>query len=287
VRGSSGQLILDFTSNLPLTNRFDIINFSTDGTTGPPKTQGEEVTGDLVQNSFPAKHTRVKANTFFTELALPFVAYGDFIEFTINVSETKALNGRPPDEFSLFLLDSLGRSLAARANPDGKPDMSITVTGVRGGQLKLLTDPVVAGGSSVGPGPDDQPDSNNSTEESTSVLFPRPIMAPAPEVAFNVTPAFTQDNPALLQEAQTFVGNLTEFCNRRCAANKAICTGGAFGLAVDETTFYSFDDVGNLMAQVALVDSGQNPQKEGAFGGARVVGVLKDSVLTVLRISVF
>src|SRR5882762_10535973 len=111
LRGSSGKLIFDITSNRPLTNRLDVVNFITDGTTNLPETQGDLITGDLVQASRRARFTRIKANGFFTELSLPFVNFGDYVSFAINVSETRTLPGTPPDEFSLFLIGSEGEHL--------------------------------------------------------------------------------------------------------------------------------------------------------------------------------
>jgi Flp pilus assembly protein TadD len=99
-----------------------------------------------------------------------------------------------------------------------------------------------------------------------------------------VTAGWTPDDPSLFQNAQIYEGDLTEFCNRRCKGEK-ICTGGAFGIAMKDGSFYSFDDAGNLKAQVALVESGQNPLVEGQWGRAKIVGVLQDSVITVRQVS--
>lgn len=136
MRGSAGTLVFDITSNTPMTNRFDVINFSTDGTIGPPQTQGEFILGDLIQDySLPAAFTRINADKFFTELALPFISLGDHISFTINVSETAPHDGRPPDEFSLYFLGLDGRTLATGLTSN--PYMSITITGERGGLLTV------------------------------------------------------------------------------------------------------------------------------------------------------
>jgi len=272
VKGTSGKLIFDITSNFPLTNRVDVINFSTDGTIGMPQTQGGVVSGDLIQHLNPAKFTRLKANSFFNELSLPFIAFGDQVNFTINVSETGPHDGNPPDEFSVSLLDKNGRSLGTTSQ-DWKPDLAVTITGERGGALDVSWQ----GRRPRTPGRMPDVISNRGLN----------IGLRNPAVIFTVTPAWTPDDPALYQNAKILEGTLTEFCNRRCANLETICTGGAFGLVADDNTFYPFDDLGNLRAQVALVDIGQNPLKEGQFGRAKVVGIVKNSILTVREISVF
>lgn len=258
VRGSAGKLIFDITSNRPLTNRVDVINFTTDGSTDLPESQGELVTGDLVQHSMPAKLTRIKGNTFFTELALPFVTFGDFITFTLNVSETGPSDGRAPDEFALFLAGKDGQPLASAR--EGQPELAITITGERGGLLEVA-----------------KARRATAAEVDAAGTLER-------RAAVTVEAGWTPEDPSLFANAQVFEGDLTEFCNRRCKGEK-ICTGGAFGLAMKDDSFYPFDDTGNLMAQVALVESGQNPLVEGQWGHAKVVGVLKDSVLTIREIS--
>jgi len=272
VRGNRGTLVFDITSNYPLTNRFDLINFSTDGITGLPQTQGEFTTGDIIQGLNPARFTRIKANSFFTELALPFIEFGDSISFTMNVSETAAVDGRPPDEVSLYLLDQQGRALGTAHGRDGKPNLSIPITGERGGKLEI---------SSPGPGRGREPLSN-------TIEVPAIVGAPRTKVPFDVTAGWTADDPALDRNAKTFEGDLTEYCRRRCKGEK-ICTGGAFGIAVNEDVFYAFDDVGNLKAQVLLVEGGKNPLIEGQWGRAKVVGILDPDtqVLTVRSISLF
>ena len=265
IHGSSGKLVFDITTNTPLTNRFDVVNFSTDGTIGLPETQGELVAGDLIQNVRPAKFTRIKANTFFTELVLPFTAFGDEISFTLNLSETAALDQRPPDQLSLYLLDSEGRTMAGNG-VSGDPNIVITVTGQRGGRLQVF---------------DRSKDTGRS--EAEDMMAPN---RPQEPVRISVTPAWTPDDPTLFQNATAFVGTLQEFCNRRCAG-EAVCTGGAFGLSIDDNTFYAFDDVSNLKAQVALVGNGENPLKEGQFGRAKVVGILSNSVLTIRDIVLY
>jgi hypothetical protein len=272
VRGSSGMLVFDMTSNMPMTNRFDVTNFSTDGAIGPPETQGEFILGDLVQDSLPAAFTRINADTFFTELALPFITFGDRINFTINVSETAPQRGRPPDEFSLYFLGHDGRWGAT-----GSPSMSITITGERGGLLAISPEaPAIAIVETEERSDQTRPDENVP-------LYRRP-QAP---VTLTVTPAWTPVDPTFFQHAKTFEGTLTEFCHRRCAEDVAVCTGGAFGLDVDDNTFYTFDDVSNLKAQVALVYDGKNPLTEGEFGHAKVRGIVNNSVLTVQTITLF
>jgi len=267
LRGSAGKLVFDITSNYPLTNRVDVINFTTDGTTGLPETQGDLVTGDLIQGSNPARITRIKANGFYTELALPFTAFGDIISFGLNASETGPSGDRPPDKFSVYVLGADGRVLGGtRSARDGAPNLSITITGARGGVLETAKAERAA---ALNEQFDDQ---EAAVTRST--------------VRFNVTSDSTADDPALLQNSQIYEGDLTEYCNRRCKGEKA-CTGGAFAIAIKDDSFYAFDDVGNLKAQVAIVESGQNPLVEGQWGHVKVVGILKDSVLTVREISFF
>src|SRR5262249_6947079 len=104
-------------------------------------------------------------------------------------------------------------------------------------------------------------------------------------VAFNVTPGWEPDAPNLFDGAVSLEGTLLEFCNRRCDGLE-ICTGGAFGIVLDnDDTLYKFDDISNLKTQVALVNEGKNPLREGQLGRARVVAVLKDSSLIVRDIT--
>ena len=269
LHGSSGTLVLDITSNKPLTNRVDVINFVTDGEVGLPQTQGTLVAGDLIQNSnaYPAKFTRMRAYGFFTELALPFTAFGDSITFGVNVSETGPTTGEPADQFSVFVLDQNGHSAGRGYRNDVPPVMAITITGERGGKLELLR--------RAQTGTTENTASGNETEAMSRL---------DPAVAVSVTPAWAPLDPTVYQTARTFEGNLTEFCNRRCDG-KVTCTGGAFAITVDDNV-YSFDDIGNLKAQVALVDNGKNPLTEGQVGHAKVVGNLNGSTLSVLDITV-
>jgi hypothetical protein len=71
---------------------------------------------------------------------------------------------------------------------------------------------------------------------------------------------------------------------RRCAG-EVICTGGAFALTVGDDR-YPLDEIGNLKAQVAIVDQGKDPRLEGPLGRAKVTGVLNGPVLVVQRIEV-
>jgi hypothetical protein len=272
LKGSSGMLVFDMTSNTPVTNRFDVINFITDGAIDSPETQGQFILGDLVQHLLPAKFTRINADTFFTELALPFITFGELISFTINVSETAPFSGRPPDELSLYLLGEGGRTLGPATK--GNPNVSITITGERGGRLQVL--PKGSGASETA----EQSDQANQDRNVAEYVQQR-------AVTFAVTPAWIQDDPTLFQNAQTFEGILTVYCDRRCAGTTS-CTGGAYGVALDkEDTFYPLDDVSGLKAQVALVESGKNPLTEGQLGHAKVVGIVKDSVLILQSITLF
>ena len=265
LQGLAGKVVFDLASNTPLTNRFDVINFSTDGTLGLPNTQGTLVAGDLIQGVLPAKFTRIKGNTFFTELQLPFIKFGKSISFIINVSETAPKLGTPPDEVSLFLVDQNDQPLVTGSGNDIKPILTVTINGQRGGALSTIN------GRRGGLLP-------------TRLLEPRPNNSqPAPALTFAVTPAWTKDVTPPPQ-AQIFLGTLTEFCGRRCVG-EIICTGGKFGISVNANTFYTFDDVSNLRAQVAIVSSGQNPLRTGDFNQVEVLGTLNKSVLTVHNIT--
>jgi hypothetical protein len=272
VKGAAGKLVFDITSNRPLTNRVDLINFLTDGVTGLPETQGELVSGDLILNSNPAKSTRMKAYGFFTELALPFQSFGTRVNFVVNASETGPQKDAPPDLFSVYLLDEEGQSLTSSRVGDSTPAVSITITGERGGKVSLA------------------PNGRKTFKIGEPYESPSKDAADSPEVlrratvAFNVTPGWIPDDPTQFTNAKTFSGPISEFCNRRCDGTD-ICTGGAFGIQIDANTFYIFDDVSNLKTQVAMVNAGFNPLGEGHVGSAKVVGVVNGSTLTIQTIS--
>lgn len=253
-RGLGGKLVFDITSNTPETNRFDIISFKTDGSIAAPETRGYFILGDLIQDLRTAPFTRVSANDFFMELSVPFVVFGQLTTFMVNVSETGPFPDKPPDEFSLYLLDNEGNSLGTADGNISSPNLSITITGQRGGKPQI---------------------SQEEIKEQRSTT--------RPYIRVSVTPLWVPDSPSLWKNAHGFEGTLTEFCMRRCAT-KSSCTGGAYGIKIDEDTFYPFDDVGGLKAQVALVEKGINPLREGAFGRVRVVGVLNKSNLTVREV---
>jgi hypothetical protein len=255
-QGLGGKLVFDITSNTPLTNRFDIINFKTDGLTATPETQGYFILGDLIQDVRTAPFTRVYGDDFFMELSVPFVAFGKLTTFTVNVSETRPFRHRPPDEFSLYVLDENGNSLGTTDGGGSTPNLSVTITGRRGGTPQIS-----------------QEHSDEQRSESR------------PYVHVSVTPLWTPENPSFWNNARQFEGTLTEFCNRRCAGTTS-CTGGAYGIKIDENTFYSFDDVGGLKAQVALVKKGINPLREGSFVHAKVIGVLNKTTLTVREVKI-
>jgi hypothetical protein len=264
VQGSGGKLIFDITSNRPLTNRVDIINFVTDGMAALPETQGDLVSGDLILNQTTAKFTRLKAYGFFTELALPFRSFGTRINFVLNASENGPRPGGSPDEFSLFLLDENGRPLGSTKRGDWGPIMTVEITGERGGKLNI----------------------SRQGQRRSRIGEPYQPVNDTPGIAFNVTPGWAPDKPDLSQKVITVEGTLLEFCNRRCDG-LIICTGGAFGIIAGETTLYTFDDVSNLKTQVMLVNEGKNPLGEGQLGRARAVGVLQGSTLTVREITFF
>jgi hypothetical protein len=274
VRGASGKLVFAVTSNRPLVNRVDIVNFVTDGSLGLPETEGTLVSGDLIQGLNPARFTRIKAYTFLTELAIPFTAYGNTIQFVVNVSETAPREDIPPDQLSVYLLDQEGRRLTRRRVRDTRPEFAITITGDRGGRLEVAGQKKVG---AAGPEDDTLPENTPARDAETRANA---------MVRVQITPAWTADDPAVDEAAKTFEGNLSEFCNRRCDG-ALICTGGAFGISVNEDTFYTFDDIGNLKTQVALVDAGRNPLGEGPVGQAKVVGILNGSVLTVRKVEIF
>jgi hypothetical protein len=267
IRGKAGSLVFEFTANLPLSNRVDIVNFATDGAFGIVETKGGAVTGDLVEGLNPARFTRIKTGEFLNELMLPFSAFGDRIEFVLNISETGPRRDRPPDKFSLYIADN-SAGPQERAALRGPQSFSVTVTGRRGGSLEFQSARGQARPSSVDP---------QAQLRDEDLPFRVPVA---------VVNGSTGDDSRLFEHAATYEGELNEFCNRRCAG-QAICTGGAFMLSVSEEKFYKFDDVSNLKTQVALIERGTDPRFEGRVGRARVVAIQQNSVLTVKDIEIY
>lgn len=71
IQGSEGAIALDFTSNTPGDNTVGILNFTHDGTTGLPETQGGLVLGDIILLLNPAPFTEIKDAFFFNQLMIP------------------------------------------------------------------------------------------------------------------------------------------------------------------------------------------------------------------------
>jgi len=256
--GQAGTLFFDLTSNRPRTNRFDIFNFVTDGRVGLPLTSGGIISGDLIQGLNPAAFTRVEGNSFFNELALDFVQFGKQIAFTVDVTENAIPQGFP-DQFALFLLDDTGQGISGLR--DGLPNIAITINGQRGGELQV-------GRATRRPKKflDAGTPENTDPDHNTIKIF--------------VTPAWTTDEATGPQAS--FEGQLEEFCTRRCEGQPN-CTAGEFGVRTAEDRFVRFDDLGNLKARVAEVESGKTSGLR-----ARVTGhMTNEFVIRVDKIELF
>lgn len=259
VDGQAGKLVFSLTSNRLRTNRTDIFNFSTDGNLNLPETLGGLVSGDLIEGSKPAAFTRIAGDHFLNELHLNFERFGRQINFSVNTSESGPRDHLVPDQIGVYLLDSEGRSLVrTRQGADrGNPNFTITITGERGGDLKIYgqrIDRRIRGKIQA-----DDPERNALVD-------------------FTITPAWITVEEENSLPVVDFEGILQEFCTRRCNDTPASCTGGEFGISVSEEKFLRFDDLGNLKTRVVLVDG----DRELPNTRVRVTGSLINN--TMLRV---
>ena len=242
VKGSVGKMVLSLTTNRPLTNRVDVFNFTTDGKLSLPETVGGLVAGDLIESKIPSSFTRIAGREFLNELTLNFLSFGKKISFSVNVSESAANDGRPLDQFALYLLDESGDPLIPlwpergnRQSRQGNPTFAITINGERGGQLEIF-------GKTI----DRRRRGKIEAEDRDRDL----------RVNFSVTPAWISVEEENSAPTVALNGILAEFCTRRCEG-APICTGGEFGVTLADEKFLRFDDVGNLKTRVTLIESGK------------------------------
>lgn len=143
LKGLPGAIVFEFTSGDPFLNSVTLLNFTHDGTTGLPETQGGLVEGDIILLLNPAPFTTIGDTFFFNELKLPFASFGSSITFTFQMTENPAtgLDTLPP-EFSLYLLGSDRRALPT-ADPLGADAFfAICIDGTTTGFLSVF-DPTI------------------------------------------------------------------------------------------------------------------------------------------------
>jgi hypothetical protein len=139
VKGTEGALVFDLTSSNEGPNTTTILDYSHDGTSGLPETQGGLVQGDIILLLNPAPVTTIEDGFFFNELLIPFESFGTHITFTLQLSENPAPGPQGiPDEFTLFILDSEGLPLLATSDPLGADALfAICIDGSPSGQRSV------------------------------------------------------------------------------------------------------------------------------------------------------
>jgi len=121
LNGTAAQLAFDFVAGGPPENSITITGFSTDGTLGSQSSTGS-VTGTL-----PGDVT-LSDTSFFNEL-LANITLGNSFSFQVD-STNLAPTGAFPDEFSLFVLDTMGNPLMTSSDPTGADSLvTIDLTG--------------------------------------------------------------------------------------------------------------------------------------------------------------
>jgi hypothetical protein len=114
-----------------------ILQFTHNGTTGLPETQGGLVTGDIILLLNPAPFTQIEDDFFFNELLIPFTSFGTSISFTVVITENASGSGQVPDEFSFFILGANRQPLFSSADPlDADSLFAISVNGTTSGLLE-------------------------------------------------------------------------------------------------------------------------------------------------------
>jgi hypothetical protein len=149
VAGTSGGLAFDLlVPSPPSSNFIEILNFTAPGSVATlPSTSGGLVEGDLILPPFNVgAMSEIEGGSFFNELVINFVKFGSSISFTLFTSNNNPIGGNPPDEFSLFLLDSAGLPLFPTSDPLGA-DALFTFDITASGTLKVFNPATVAGSS--------------------------------------------------------------------------------------------------------------------------------------------
>lgn len=138
--GTPGAIALDYTSSTPYDNAVYILNFSHNGTTGLPETEGGLVQGDIILLLNPAPFTIMSDGSFFNEIVIPFDSFGTSISFVVQLSENGPPPGALPDEFSFFLLGENRLPMFATGDPLGAEGLfTICVDGTSDGLLMPFT----------------------------------------------------------------------------------------------------------------------------------------------------
>lgn len=139
IQGSAGKLAFDFTNGDPLSNTLSIFNFSTNGTTGLPETQGGLVQGDIILLLNPAPVTTIEDDFFFNQLVVPFTSFGSQITFSIQLTQNRGASGFP-DQLTVYLLHTIDQPMIGTTDPlKSNALFAIDVTGVSGGALSAFS----------------------------------------------------------------------------------------------------------------------------------------------------
>ena len=139
LQGDRGTLAFDFTSSDPFSNFVFILDFTHNGATGPPETQGGLVSGDIILSLNPAPVTSIGDEFFFNQLAVPFTSFGTSITFTVLTTDVAPAAGGLPDELSLFILTPDRKIFIGSADPNGADAMfSLCIDGTLSGLLNVF-----------------------------------------------------------------------------------------------------------------------------------------------------
>ena len=158
-QGTSGAIAIDFTSPNSASNTVTLLNFSYDGVSDLPESQGGLVQGDIILLLNPAPATTIVDGFFFNQLLLPFTNFGNSISFTLQTTE----NGPPSpivpqDKISVFLLGDNRLPLFSTTDPLGADALFVLcIDGTEPGILEVFENRasvVPGGGTTIVPGRD-------------------------------------------------------------------------------------------------------------------------------------
>jgi hypothetical protein len=146
VAGSTLNLAIDFTTSSPGAVTFcspsclTVTDFSAPGSTmGLPTTTGGLVQGDLILVENPAPFTEIEKGSGFNEVIVNLSPVKNLITFTLSFSDTGPVSGLPPDEISVFALDSSLLPLFPTSDPTGSDALfAIDLTGAPGGVVSAF-----------------------------------------------------------------------------------------------------------------------------------------------------